>query len=230
MPHTIVTVAPSDGGPIYVETDLSRTIAEPWNAVSSLAILLPAVYWAVRIRRNYRHYPFMLLCLPLLFLGGLGSTIFHAFRSHKIWLMLDVTPTALLTLLLAFFFWSKVLPRKWLSLPLLLAIFLLRMWVWRAYPSHHGINIAYALSGSAFFVPLLLLLARTKWQGLLPISLSIFFLIVSLLFRQMDQPMSAYLPMGSHFLWHFFSGVGAYFLGLYLYQTRDVPPLIKQKS
>ena len=215
-------VVPRDGGQIYAETDFSRPIVEPWNAVSSLAILLPAVYWAIKIRNNYRNYPFLTLCLPLLFLGGLGSTIFHALRSHRLWLMLDITPTIILTLLLTLFFWMKVLPKKWMAIPLLVAVFLLRMGAWRMFPSHLGINIAYALSGAAFFVPILLLLSRTKWQGLWQISLSILFLIASLFFRQLDQHAPDLLPMGTHFLWHIFSGLGAYFLGLYLYQTKPL--------
>ncbi|AHM60007.1 hypothetical protein D770_08720 [Flammeovirgaceae bacterium 311] len=212
---------PADGGPIYAETNLENTIVEPWNAVSSLAILLPAVYWAIRIRNNYRKYPFLTICLPFLFLGGLGSTIYHAFRSHRIWLLLDITPSAILTLLLSLFFWMKVLPRKWMAIPLLLVVFLLRMNVWRIFPSQNSINISYALSGIAFFVPILLFLARTRWQGIWSISLSIAFLLLSLLFRQIDQDAASVLPMGTHFLWHFFSGVGAYFLGLYLYQSRN---------
>ena len=66
-------ILPRDGGQLYKETDFSRPIVEPWNAVSSLAILLPAVYWAFKIRNNYRKYPFLALCLPLLFMGGLGD-------------------------------------------------------------------------------------------------------------------------------------------------------------
>lgn len=211
---------PRDGGQLYKETDFSRPIVEPWNAVSSLAILLPAVYWAIKIKHKYRQFPFLSLCLPLLFLGGLGSTLFHALRNHRLWLILDITPSALLTLLLALFFWIKVLPKKWLAIPLLLVVFLLRMAVWRIFPTHMGINIAYGLSGVAFFVPILLLLQRNKWQGLLPISLSILFLIASLFFRQLEQRAPDLLPMGTHFLWHIFSGVGAYFLGLFLYQFR----------
>ncbi len=215
-------IVPADGGPSYAETNLQHKIVEPWNAVSSLAILLPALYWAMRIRRNYRNFPLLSLCLPLLFLGGLGSTLFHAFRNHRIWLLLDVTPSALLTLLLALFFWMKVLPKKWLALPLLLALFLIRMWVWQVFPSHAAINASYLLTGIAFFVPLLLLLSRTQWIGVQNIGLSIFFLVLSLLFRQLDQQEAAVavLPMGTHFLWHIFSGVGAYYLGLYLYQFR----------
>jgi hypothetical protein len=214
-------VVPADGGPYYTETDLHRTVAEPWNALSSLAILLPAVYWALKIRRNFRRYTFLSLCLPLLFLGGLGSTIFHAFRSHRIWLLLDVTPSALLTLLLALFFWMKVLPRKWLALPLLLLLFLIRMWTWQVFPTHSAINISYALTGIAFFVPMLLWLARTQWRGIRHIGLALLFLVLSLLFRQLDEAAAPVLPMGTHFLWHIFSGLGAYYVGLYLYQSRN---------
>lgn len=222
-------VVERDGGTYYTETDLSRTVVEPWNAVSSLAILLPAVYWTLRIRNNFRKFPFLTLCLPLLFLGGLGSTIFHAFRSHKFWLLLDVTPSAILTLLLSLFFWMKVLPRKWLAIPLLTLLFLIRMWAWNVFHTHMAINISYALTGIAFFVPLLLYLSRNQWQGIWPISLSIFFLILSLVFRRLDGPSAVYLPMGTHFLWHIFNGAGAYFLGLYLYESRFYPKLPKEK-
>lgn len=215
-------VVPADGGPSYAETNLQHTIVEPWNAVSSLAILLPALYWAMRIGKNYRSYSFLSLCIPLLFLGGLGSTIFHAFRSHRIWLLLDVAPSAILTLLLALFFWMKVLPKKWLALPLLLALFLIRMWVWQVFPSHAAINTSYLITGIAFFVPLLLHLSRTAWLGARDIGLSIFFLVLSLVFRQLDQhpAVIAMLPMGTHFLWHLFNGLGAYYLGVYLYKSQ----------
>lgn len=213
-------VVAADGGPYYTETNLHRTVAEPWNALSSLAILLPAVYWAIKIRHNYRRFSFLSLCLPLLFLGGLGSTIFHAFRSHRIWLLMDVTPSALLTLLLALFFWMKVLPRKWLALPLLLLLFLIRMWAWQVFPTHSAINISYALTGIAFIVPMLLWLARTKWRGIRPIGLALFFLVLSLLFRQLDEVAAPVLPMGTHFLWHICSGLGAYYVGVYLYKSK----------
>ncbi len=98
---------PIDGGPIYAETDLSVLFTEPWNALSSLAILLPAVYWAVRLRGDYRTYSFIFYCIPLLFLGGLGSTLFHAFRVSKWLLLMDVLPTATLTLSVSFIFGTK---------------------------------------------------------------------------------------------------------------------------
>ena len=89
-------VAPTDGGPIYVETDLSHFIAETWNALSSLAILLPAVYWGFKLPGNIKKYYFIYYCIPLLFLGGLGSMLFHAFRTSGWLLIMDVFPTVIL--------------------------------------------------------------------------------------------------------------------------------------
>ncbi|WP_040397953.1 hypothetical protein [Cesiribacter andamanensis] len=92
------------------------------------------------------------------------------------------------------------------------------MLIWWAFPSHTAINLSYALTGAAFFIPLLIFLSRTQWRGVRSIGSALFWLLLSLLFRQLDQPATALLPMGSHFLWHLFSGLGAYYLGAYLYR------------
>jgi hypothetical protein len=51
--------------------------------------------------------------------------------------------------------------------------------------------------------------------------------MIALLFRQLDATEFSFLPMGTHFLWHVFSAVGAYFVLKYLYILReiDVKPL-----
>ncbi len=68
----------TDGGPYYTETNPANFIVEPWNAISSLLYLLPAIYWATKIRKHIRENSFVAFCVPLLILGGLGSTFFHA--------------------------------------------------------------------------------------------------------------------------------------------------------
>jgi hypothetical protein len=49
---------PADGGPIYAETDLSKIVAEPWNAYSSLTFLLPVIYWFFKLRIIIENTPF----------------------------------------------------------------------------------------------------------------------------------------------------------------------------
>lgn len=79
-----------DGGPIYTETDLDRFIAEPFNAGSNLLFLVIVVYWALRIRREPSR--FVAGALPVLFVGFVGGTVYHATRSHPVWLAMDWLP------------------------------------------------------------------------------------------------------------------------------------------
>lgn len=214
---------PTDGGQVYAETDMSRTIVEPWNAVSSLFILLPAVYWAVKLRGQYREYPFISFCIPLLFLGGLGSTLFHAFRTSRYLLLLDVTPTAILTLSLAIYFWVKVLPSWWWVIPAIALAVGLRIWFRIYLGGQEGTNASYAVSGIFLFIPTLILLYQTKLEYSYFIFISLGCFVLALVFRRTDNMEQDLLPMGTHFLWHTLTGIGAFFLAEYLYKLHLKP-------
>lgn len=207
----------ADGGPVYAETDLSMIIPEPWNALSSLLILAPALYWAWRLRGEYRKYAFLSFCMPLLFLGGLGSTLFHAFRASSFLLLMDVLPTALLTLSVMLFLWYKLLG-KWQYLAIILLVFVgLQVAVRYVASPHTAINLSYFITGTLIFLPVLLILIRTHWQHLLQIGGALFFFVLSLFFREIDAWEESLLPMGTHWLWHVSTGVGAFLLAEYLY-------------
>lgn len=211
---------PPDGGPIYAETDLTLFFPEPWNALSSLAILLPAVYWAIKLRGDFKNYTFVYSCIPLLFLGGLGSTLFHAFRSSGWLLLMDVLPTAILTLTVSVYFWFKVLRKVWL-VPVVVAPLLLgRFMIFNVVPRPYSINAGYLATGLMIFLPVLIFLVKTKFKHGSHIALSALMLAIALVFRERDHMLAEWLPMGSHFLWHLFSGVGAFFLAQYLYHLR----------
>lgn len=213
-------VIPLDGGPVYAETDLSAFIAEPWNAISSLAILFPAVYWAIKLKGDFRTYSFIFFCVPFLFLGGLGSTLFHAFRASGWFLLMDVLPTAILTLSVSIYLWIKILP-KWSHVFFIVIPFIALRFALLSYlDPPTSINVGYFLTGSMIFIPLIIELFQTAYRGLFDISVSIGFLALSLFFRERDFALAEWLPMGSHFLWHLFSGVGAFFLAQYLYKLR----------
>lgn len=212
-------ILPTDGGPIYSETDTNRFIAEPWNAWSSLFILFPAVYWTFKLRGRYREYPFITFCIPLLFLGGLGSTLYHAFRNSRLLLLLDIVPTALLTLSLAIYFWIKVLPRWWWVIPVIGISIILRTGGWYYFSGQAGVNVSYGITGATLIIPTLLLLHQTRLAHSRYIFISTICFILSLVFRQADNWYISLLPMGTHFLWHIFSGIGAFFLAEYLYKV-----------
>lgn len=210
---------PTDGGQVYAETDMSRFIVEPWNAISSLFILFPAIYWGIKLRGKYLEYPFITFCIPLLFLGGLGSTLFHAFRSSRFLLLLDITPTAILTLALAIYFWVKVLPSRWWIIPVIGSGVGLRIWIFQTMEGQASANASYAVSGIMLFIPTLLLLYKTKLAYSYFIFFSLGLFVLALIFRQTDNLQQNLLPMGTHFLWHILTGLGAFFLAEYLYKV-----------
>src|SRR5690348_9244178 len=67
-----------DHGPRYTETPVdpyspdAPTVAEPWNAVTAALFVAIAVTWLIRLRGHYRQYPFLVCCLPILLVGGVG--------------------------------------------------------------------------------------------------------------------------------------------------------------
>ena len=211
-----------DGGPVYMETDLDRLIVEPWNAISSLFIVLPAVYWLFRIGKDYQNYKFLLYAIPLMVLGGTGSTLFHAFRASRIFLFMDFLPTAIFTVSLTIYFWIKVFKKWWTMFFIIIPSILLRMFLFRyaTLSEFMTINVSYTMTGVLIGLPILILLARSNYYKVWFVLLTIFFFIGAIIFREMDSREINFLPMGTHFLWHAFTGFGGYFLLAYLYYFR----------
>ncbi|CAD5274785.1 MULTISPECIES: ceramidase domain-containing protein [unclassified Imperialibacter] len=214
-----------DGGPVYHEFHPEWIIVEPWNAISSLLILLPAVYWAFKLNKELKNYLFLAYCMPLLFLGGLGSTLFHAFRNSEFFLWLDVFPTAVLTISLSIYFWIKVLPKWWQIIYIIVPAAGIRYGMYFIVSPHTALNISYAITGTLLFLPILLLLNKIKYRyaGIIGASIALF--VLALVFRELDAWKENALPMGTHFLWHISTGVGAFYLAEFLYRFRRLENL-----
>lgn len=205
----------SDGGPIYMETSPGEFIIEPWNAFSSLLIIIPAVYWLIRMKKEGNLNTMAWIAIVLIMAGGLGSALFHAFRASVFFLIMDVLPTALLTITLSVFFWIKVLKKWWFALIIYIPLFSLRF-LFVTLPEHTAINLSYFITGVSIGLPLLIYLYQTnfiKWES---VVMTIISFSIALLFRQLDKLHIEVLPMGTHFLWHTFSAVGAFFMLDYL--------------
>lgn len=206
-----------DGGPVYMETEPGRFFVEPWNSVSSLLMLVPAIYWFWQIRREAGQRRFMVFAIVLVVLGGLGSALFHGFRASLFFLLLDVIPSAILTLSLSVYLWLRILKRWWHIFFIMIPAFGIRFLFWDGIPEHLAINLSYFITGTIIALPLLLILVREKFRGWVSVALAVASFGLALLFRQTDPITISFLPMGTHFLWHTFSAIGAYFILKYLY-------------
>lgn len=212
----------ADGGPVYAETNLHHFIVEPWNAVSSLLIILPAVYWFFRIRKTWRSYEFMLFIIPLMILGGTGSTLFHAFRASRFFLFMDFLPEAVLTLALSIYLWIKVFRRWWYVFFVIVPTLFVRFFLFGKLPAHMAINLSYTITGIIAGLPIVILQFKTGFYKKGYVIGAILFFIAAILFRELDTYPFKWLPMGTHFLWHAFSGAGAWFILAYLYAFRNL--------
>lgn len=214
-----------DGGPVYMETDPGRFIVEPWNALSSLLMLAPALYWIWIVRKDLNNNGFLLFVIAMVVLGGLGSAIFHGFRASLFFLLMDIVPSALLTLSLSVYLWLKILKKWWHIFFIMVPAFGIRFLFWNDIPEHMAINISYFITGTIIALPLIIILIRDRFHKWISVSLAVVSFMVALLFRQLDTSEIIFLPMGTHFLWHTFSAVGAFYIMDYLYHLKTIRPV-----
>lgn len=218
-----------DSGPFYNEFVANELIKEPWNAISSLLFFVPIIFWLIKLRGQYKTHLIIVALLPLLFLNGLGSTLYHAFRSSQFFFFLDVLPAAIMSFSLAWYFWNKIIQHVLKSLITVLLFYTLGWGLRLIFQEVESIgdwgpNVSYLFVGAAFLVPLLIHLSRRKFKYWELVVSSILLLVLSLVFRTLDYPTVNYfedwLPQGTHFLWHIFSVATVFTLGFYLYLSK----------
>lgn len=215
---TTITSVP-DHGPVYRETtDLSLLIVEPWNAWSSLTFLIPVFIFLWQLRGLHAHYAFIVwFCCPLLVIGGLGSTFFHAFRTSTFLLLMDAIPIVILVVGISIWMWLKVLPKRIHLLWILLIFAGLTILSGFFLNGQDRISAGYFFRGWMLLLPCYLFLRQTKFQNSGRLFTAITFFALALLFRFLDEKIEiGFMPWGTHWLWHVSTAFGAYFLGEYL--------------
>jgi len=226
-PLIMLLSQPNDDGPVYAETNMDRFVVEPFNAATALLFLLIVIYWAYRLKGRFRKHKFISLCLPVLATGGIGGTIYHAFRLSPFFLYMDYLPIVFLAVAASFYFWRKVLRKKWqlyLVFSAFLGIGLAARISLHFYATGdvrlYLINIVYALLGLMIVIPLFLLLNKTSWRfGGVAIWAMVCFGL-ALLFRSVDK--FAWFAFGTHWLWHVFGALACSMLIEYVYRLRAV--------
>jgi hemolysin III len=217
-----------DSGPIYNEFIHDAVVHEPWNAYSSLFFFIPVIYWVWRLKGEYRNHKILVAVLPLLFLNGLGSTLFHAFRSHQFFLLLDGLPGSLMSITLSTYFWTRIVKKWYFGFLCVLGFYglaVLTIFGLSGIPGfrYFALNIGYFFVGCSLLIPVLIQLYRLKFKLWESVVLTLFFLIVALVFRSLDYPTAnpfpETLPQGTHFLWHIFSSLAVFSLGFFIYST-----------
>ncbi len=218
----------SDSGPIYHEFHFDSIIREPWNAASSLFFLVPVFFWLWKLRGQYLTYPMISLFLPLLFLNGVGSAVYHALRSSEFALLLDWLPAFIMNLLLNWYLWNKVLRRPFISALVVVGFIttaFIAMGLFVPILGDSVANIGYLLIGLSLLIPSSIYLFKTRFFKWHLLVLTFVFLGIALVFRSLDyptpNPFPETLPQGTHFIWHMTSALAVFSLGFYFKSVRD---------
>ena len=213
---------PHDQGPIYLETVMGRFPVEPWNTASNLMFLAIILYWVWRVKDDIRAHRFITGTMPVLIIGWVGGTVYHATRSHNVWLFMDFVPIALLVVAVSGFFWRRQGVTWWWVPVLVFGPFVLVMIGMSLLDLPNAMRpiAGYPVLAISILLPVLCYLIRRNWMDwkLVAGALAAFFIAVS--FRTIDgRALVEILPMGTHWLWHSFGAVAVQFLVLYIWRS-----------
>ena len=226
----------ADGGPRYVETpaDLyapeAPYVAEPWNAVTASFFIFIVLAWVWRLRGRYRRFPFLVCCMPILMAGGIGGTLYHAFRTQRAYFLLDLIPILILGAASSLFLairlgrsvgWKRVAS---ISVAVVIAYLFVNglvLLVPTPIPTLR-VSVNYTTQAAVILIPVIVTLVRSRfayagfvWAGLGSFAIAIFFRFV--------DPYSP-LPMGTHWLWHSFGALCTVFVIEYFYRVERGAP------
>jgi hypothetical protein len=214
----------ADHGPLYVETDFTRLIREPCNAITAFLFVILALVWLYRLRGQYRLHPFTTVCLPILLIGGIGGTLFHAFRRHPIFFYMDVIPILVLVLLGAGYLWVRLRPRFWHLLGVLFLLVLLQLPFALLRETHYAIVAHYVTLATLILIPVAVTLVKTRFRHAQLIKLTIVCFGWAILFRFLDPLTAPILPgLGTHWLWHTLGAVTTALLAEYFFRLETEP-------
>lgn len=218
-----------DFGPNYHEFVAEAFVKEPWNTYSSLFFLVPVFFWAIKLWGSYRENWMIVIILPFLFLNGIGSTFYHAFRTSNFFLILDFAPAIVVCLITGTYLWTKVIKKWYWGLLILISAYMIAPLMMRFFTGLFGeawSNIGYFTIGTAFLLPALIFLLKTNYYKWGYVLMSILLLTAAIIFRSLDHPtpnpFPELLPQGTHFLWHIFSAMAVFSLGYYFYFIKHI--------
>ncbi len=214
----------SDLGPVYTETNLNRFPVEPFNTFSNILFLIVTVYWYRKKKdvKNENFRFFLDTSLPLLLIGYLGGTLYHATRSYVLWMAMDVAPIYVISFFTALYHWHLI---GWHGLRLILIFTftfgLPEVLIWTVFNEHpQRYTMGYGVLVISILSPILIDEFRKNWSHLNLILKPFFLILIALGFRILDSSsfVQENFSIGTHWLWHIFGALNCHFILVYMNQ------------
>jgi len=210
---------PPDGGSAYAETNMQHLFPEPLNTITSCFFLAIAIYWTVKIWGHTRDHAFMTGALLLLYIGGIGGTIYHGLRQWGFFIMMDWLPIMLLCVSAGVYFLARL--TRWYYAVLLVIVYVVFQYYARQQMVDSNvqlfININYAVLAGIVLLPVIGYLINTSFKNGRWVGFALLAFICALTFRVSDK--WNWLPQqtGTHFLWHTFGAIACFCMFKYIY-------------
>lgn len=214
MKESVIEQGP-DGGPIYIETNLNAFIAEPFNALTAIFFIGIAVYWLFKLRKDFKEHIFLTVTSFILLIGGIGGTIYHAFRLSRVALVMDWLPIVILCFSASVYFLMKLFGRWYFGILSLVLFFLLEWLNFIFIPSVFAVNVSYSLMALLILLPLLFYLKKQHWRNKKWVLIALLSFIIAITSRTIDH--FQLLPIGTYFLWYTFGAIACHSMFCYLY-------------
>lgn len=204
----------NDIGPIYKETFKGKYFVEPLSTLSNLSFFFVFLYWWLKIIDDLSNHIFILLILILLFIGWIGGTIYHATRSHNLWIYLDIAPIVISCILATIYFWVKIdifwfFPVILTILPILLVLSL------KKHTTPKSALISYSSIALPIIIPIFIYMKISSFIYWYFFIFSLISFILALFFRSIDLKVN--LKYGTHWLWHIFGAIAVFFILNYIF-------------
>lgn len=192
---------------LYCERVAPGLWGEPWNALSNAGFFI-AAWMAWRLAKRERMDGSALMLILLMAAIGVGSTLFHTYADTGTH-VLDTTPILAFQLAFLWVYCRGVVRWPAWGAVLALCAFLAVGLAARRFEA--------PLNGSLTYSPALVVLgilgayhAVTRVVERWRLVAAAMLLLVSLVFRTVDQAACAWLHHGTHFLWHLLNAVVLY--------------------
>lgn len=215
---------PYDSGPIYRETNMARKLVEPWNTFSNLGFLAIILFWSIRVYRKPKSHVFISFTLPILLVGFIGGTIYHATRSHEVWLLMDWLPILILSLTVAVYFYVRSKIRWYWILLAMFSPFLIMSAIhtFDLMPTVFRRLLGYPVMAATILIPIILHIRKSKGRNAVWIVMALVSFIIAIFFRSIDASSNDLIPpMGTHWLWHVFGSLASHLLIVYIFRDDE---------
>jgi hypothetical protein len=197
--------------PLYCERHNVNFFDEPLNAFSNLAFILASVYSISRLQRMGVKSRVLKWLTGVPILIALGSLAYHIVPG-PVTLAADTLPIYLFILTALCYLLYKI-SSSWLVTGFTISVYVaLLIGATILTPaSFAGGSIRHLITASLALVLIIMVRRRTKSTPF-KLILALMGFIAAIFFRSIDLSACAFMPLGTHFLWHILAGATSYVL------------------